>query len=110
MPGGDRTGPLGGGPRTGRGLGYCAGNEQPGYASAPPYGGWGRGFRGHVVGFGGRGWRNRFYDTGRYRWERGAYAAPPSPQEMDIESLKTQAQELNDALKKIQEQLDKLES
>lgn len=25
MPGGDRTGPLGMGPMTGRGLGYCAG-------------------------------------------------------------------------------------
>jgi len=110
MPGGDRTGPLGGGPRTGRGLGYCAGNEQPGYASTPLYGGWGRGFRGRGAGFGGRGWRNRFYDTGRYRWESGAYAVPPTSQEMDIESLKSQAQELQDALKRIQEQLDKLES
>ncbi|NPA39927.1 MAG: DUF5320 domain-containing protein, partial [Thermodesulfobacteria bacterium] len=25
MPWGDRTGPLGMGPRTGRGLGYCSG-------------------------------------------------------------------------------------
>jgi len=26
MPQGDRTGPNGAGPRTGRGLGYCTGN------------------------------------------------------------------------------------
>jgi hypothetical protein len=31
MPLGDRTGPLGLGPRTGRGLGYCAGYGVPGY-------------------------------------------------------------------------------
>ena len=31
MPGGDRTGPLGQGPMTGRGLGYCADNSRPGY-------------------------------------------------------------------------------
>jgi len=33
MPGGDRMGPQGGGPKTGRGLGYCADNDQPGYAA-----------------------------------------------------------------------------
>ena len=29
MPGGDRTGPCGEGPQTGRGLGYCSGEEAP---------------------------------------------------------------------------------
>ena len=33
MPGGDRTGPQGYGPKTGRGLGYCTGNEVPGYSN-----------------------------------------------------------------------------
>jgi hypothetical protein len=32
MPGGDRTGPRGGGPKTDRDLGSCTGNEQPGCA------------------------------------------------------------------------------
>ena len=32
MPGGDRTGPMGQGPMTGRGAGYCAGFGMPGYA------------------------------------------------------------------------------
>ena len=31
MPGGNRTGPLGMGPMTGRGAGYCAGYNVPGY-------------------------------------------------------------------------------
>nr|URC17512.1 MAG: protein of unknown function DUF5320 [Lokiarchaeota virus Skoll Meg22_1214] len=31
MPRGDRTGPRGKGPKTGRGLGYCTGHETPGY-------------------------------------------------------------------------------
>ena len=31
MPGGDRTGPNGEGPMTGRGAGYCAGNNMGGY-------------------------------------------------------------------------------
>ncbi|HHT02143.1 MAG TPA: DUF5320 domain-containing protein [Firmicutes bacterium] len=36
MPGGDRTGPQGSGPGTGRGRGYCSGNDVPGYASGNP--------------------------------------------------------------------------
>lgn len=31
MPRGDRTGPYGEGSRTGRGLGYCTGHQNPGY-------------------------------------------------------------------------------
>ncbi len=33
MPNGDRTGPEGKGPRTGRGLGRCSGSEEPGWKS-----------------------------------------------------------------------------
>ncbi len=44
MPWGDRTGPRGFGPRTGRGLGYCSGYPTPGYTKGPGMGmGWGRG-------------------------------------------------------------------
>ncbi len=66
MPWGDRTGPLGYGPRTGRGLGYCNGNNVPGYmvggrglglGLGRGYGrGWGRGY-----GFRGAGWGFRGY-------------------------------------------------
>jgi len=59
MPYGDGTGPNGQGARTGRGMGYCAGYNMPGYANP----GFGRG-----GGFGrgrGFGWqrRGKFKDT-----------------------------------------------
>ena len=40
MARGDRTGPNGQGPKTGRGLGFCAGNDRPGFMES------GIGFRG----------------------------------------------------------------
>jgi len=68
MPGGDRTGPRGAGPMTGRRAGLCAGYDVPGYLNTDfgfGFGyGRGRGFgRGYGMG-GGRGRRNRFYSTG----------------------------------------------
>ena len=48
MPRGDRTGPMGQGPMTGRAAGYCAGYSVPGYSN--PLGG--RGFFGRGVGLG----------------------------------------------------------
>ncbi len=33
MAGGDRRGPRGMGPMTGRGMGYCAGNDRPGFVT-----------------------------------------------------------------------------
>jgi hypothetical protein len=33
MPRGDRTGPLGEGPKTGRQMGYCTGHDGPGYVN-----------------------------------------------------------------------------
>jgi len=53
MPGLDGTGPLGLGPMTGRGLGYCAGYNRPGYANPEPRKFFGRGFG---RGFGWRTW------------------------------------------------------
>jgi len=54
MPGGDRTGPLGRGPMTGRAAGFCSGYPRPGFGQR--YGrSWGRsigrGFRGRGRGF-----------------------------------------------------------
>ena len=56
MPGGDRTGPIGLGSQTGRRLGYCVGNDRPGFEENAI--GFGRGFgrgRGFSRGIG-RGW------------------------------------------------------
>jgi hypothetical protein len=60
VPRGDRTGPWGEGPMTGRAAGYCAGYSVPGYVNS--VGGYGRG-RGWVRGRGrclGRGWGRGF--------------------------------------------------
>ncbi len=68
MPRGDRTGPWGAGPMTGRAAGYCAGYSVPGYLN--PVGGYGRGLgRRRGRGFG-RGWSRGF---GR---ERFVYPQP----------------------------------
>jgi hypothetical protein len=79
MPWGDRTGPLGYGPRTGRGLGYCSGNNVPGYMVGGRGLGLGRGY--------GRGWGRGygFRGAGAGWGVRGGYYAPypytPSPEE-----------------------------
>jgi hypothetical protein len=49
MPRGDGTGPVGMGPMTGRAAGYCAGYGMPGYMNP----GYGRGFQGWGIGYGG---------------------------------------------------------
>lgn len=94
MPGGDRTGPMGMGPMTGRGAGYCAGYGGPGYVNPIPRGGFGRGWRrgGRGGGWGrgwgggwggGRGWRHGYYATGLPGWVRygaaPAWGGPPPP-------------------------------
>ncbi len=64
MPRGDGTGPLGRGPMSGRGAGFCAGFGFPGYDNAFPGRRFGMGF-GRSRGFdGGRGRRNRFPGAG----------------------------------------------
>lgn len=62
MPMGDRTGPTGQGPRTGRAAGYCAGMEEPGCVHRGP--GFGSG-RGGGRGRGGHGWRHRLRAGGQ---------------------------------------------
>jgi hypothetical protein len=117
MPGGDRTGPWGMGPMTGRRAGYCAGYDAPGFAN-PAYGGygrgWGRGWAGRGYGRGGgRGWRNRYYATGRPGWmDYGpppwGYAAPPAP-EQELEGLKREADWLKGQLDAISQRIEELE-
>ena len=51
MPRGDRTGPYGEGPKTGRQMGYCVGNEHPGFINMGQNRGrgFGRRFQGGLV-------------------------------------------------------------
>jgi hypothetical protein len=61
MPAGNRTGPWGYGPMTGRGFGYCAGFPAPGFMFPGARLGFGRGF-GRGLGFGrGRGFRRLWF-------------------------------------------------
>lgn len=117
MPGGDRTGPMGLGPMTGRAGGYCAGFGMPGYMNPAPGRGMGygrgRGFRGRGFGGGGRGWRHWYYATGQPGWMRyGFNAAPyqnPDP-EIEKQELLHQAQALQSELDSIKKRLSEMES
>ena len=126
MPWGDRSGPAGAGPMTGRGAGYCAGYSVPGYMN-PGYGlgfgpgrgaGWGRGRAG------GRGWRHWHYATGWPGWARAgwgpfgydpAYTYGPAawpgirPQD-ELAALKDEAKHLEAALRDANKRIDELKA
>lgn len=95
MPGGDRTGPEGLGPRTGRGLGNCAPTDQPRL--------------GFGFGFGrGWGWRNWARATGQPGWLRfGWWGAPPPPVN-ESAMLKAQAEQLQAQLDAVKQRLTEL--
>jgi len=120
MPGGDRTGPLGMGPMTGRAMGYCAGYGMPGYMNP----GFGRGFGYFGAGRGGIPWgggRGRVFGAGRgFWWRTGAYAYPPfaaySPRwnaayepEQEKEMLKEELGLLEEEMSSLRKRLDDLE-
>jgi hypothetical protein len=107
MPGGDRTGPMGMGPMTGRGAGFCGGYGAPGYASAGP--GWGRGV-GRGLGRG-RGWwawprpGRRAYFGGPV----GPWGASEITREEELGYLRGQASALKDELDVITRRVSELE-
>ena len=123
MPGGDRTGPMGMGPMTGRAAGYCGGSSMPGYANPLPgrgFGmGFGRGFGARGRGFGGGGYsrRNMFHATGLPGWIRfGGYSAPygypeaggKADPEAERQALSAQAEYLQKELDSIRRRLDEI--
>jgi hypothetical protein len=106
MPGGGGTGPMGTGPMSGRGAGFCAGFGGPGYSDPAPGDGFemgfgrGRGFRDHRL-RGSRGWRHRHYATGLPgRMRAGFQQAPdqhPDPK-TENQALRSEAEALGWAL------------
>jgi len=121
MPGGDRTGPTGAGPRTGRSAGFCSGFRMPGYASPVPGVGLGRGFRGGNMGNNssgrGRRWRNWFRATGLPGWMISFVTAaiygnstpfPVVEPELEKQILKHKADELESELDSIKKRLTEL--
>lgn len=117
MPGGNRTGPMGMGPRTGRGAGYCSGFGAPGSANMTSGRGGGIGFgRGRGFSGGGRGLRNRFYATGTPGWMRynADFGQPigfgmPDP-ETEKQALKRQADALKAQMEHIHSRLEELDT
>ncbi|NLE74949.1 MAG: DUF5320 domain-containing protein [Actinobacteria bacterium] len=98
-------------PMTGRGAGYCAGSDAPGFG-APGFG------RGMGLG-GGRGRRNRFLATGFFGWRRSVdygtpYAGPGAygagDPEVQKQGLKSQLGFLESALDFVKKRLADLES
>lgn len=109
MPRGDRTGPNGAGPLTGRGEGYCAGYNIPGYANLAGRLStfcFGRGSGGR-----GRGFRHWFYATGLPGWIRFGFNAPPYNYSRDDEKtlLKQQVEYLTSTIENINKRLAELE-
>ena len=127
MPWGDRTGPAGMGPMTGRAAGLCAGYGVPGYMNPIPgrgfgigfgrgrgFGGGGRGFGrgGHGFGGGGRGWGGWAYGAGWpgqvpfSGWGLGVPQTPTADAESQF--LKQEAKVLRSQLDTINKRLDEL--
>lgn len=125
MPRGDRTGPMGDGPRTGRSMGYCSGYPVPGfmnpgvgygYAWATGFGrGWGRG-----LGLGrGRGWRRHwsypyppteFYPPiPGFRNPYDPWGASEIAPEKEREILKSEAKMLREEIAQVEKRLKELE-
>jgi len=110
---------MGLGPMTGRGAGFCAGYNVPGYMNPVA----GRGFGGRGSGGRGRGWRNQFYATGLPGWARAGmgvpawgagpypYAPPPPamPGGAEVEALKAQAGYLEQTLDALRQRIQTLE-
>ena len=101
MPRGDKTGPAGFGPMTGRGMGYCAGYPAPGFMNPGPGFGFGRGWgRGFGRGLG----RRRFwgYPYGPYPYQ------PQITKKEEKELLEDEMADLEEELKAIKERLAEL--
>jgi hypothetical protein len=103
MPRGDRRGPVGLGPMTGRAAGYCAGYSVPGYMNPiPGRFGFGRGWgRGRAFGWSGIGYPGYYPEA--------PYFPGISPEEEE-KMLRQQAEAMESQLEEIQKRLQELES
>ena len=112
MPGGDRSGPIGQGPRTGRAMGFCAGYDRPGSMSPGPGLGLGRGMgrmynpRGGMFrGQGGRGMR-RFAPI-PYAWD--PWGGVEISKDQELQMLKNQSEQLSNELSEMEKRIKELE-
>ncbi len=119
MPHGDRTGPRGQGPITGRGVGFCNRYDMAGYANRGVVNLAG-GSR-YMSNRGGRGHRHWYYATGLRGWMRGERRFPLShrgastvqpaiSRREELEMLRDEAGYFNQALEGIKERISRLET
>ncbi|MGC8720235.1 MAG: DUF5320 domain-containing protein [Thermodesulforhabdaceae bacterium] len=110
MPGGDRTGPWGAGPRTGRAAGFCAGFGMPGYANPIPGRGSARwyGWRGGPGGGWGRGFRHRRWWCWWAPWRFFGWGGSGSAEE-EKAFLQNELKSLNEEMEAIRKRLEELE-
>jgi len=121
MPRGDRTGPWGLGPRTGRAAGYCAGYPVPGFMNPAP--GFGRGFgfgrgggRGRGRGF--RGWWGAYPPVYPYAYQPSytypprAFPATPLPQSPadELAALEDYKKEMEEERTSMEQEISDLEN
>jgi len=110
MPRGDRTGPDGMGPMTGRAAGFCVGNDRPGYMT--PAGGRGYYGRGYGRGMGyGRGFgRGRGYGKGFAPAYPVSYAPYPTQYQAadEKEYLENELNLLKEDMKQIETRLKEI--
>ena len=110
MPGGNGTGPTGLGPKTGRGVGFCAGFKVPGFINFGVRRGFGMG-----LGRGGRMGRGRGFGRGfglagvADPYPANASFGPKLTAEQELEGLKQQAEFLRNSLSQVSERIGQLE-
>ena len=116
MPRGDKTGPMGEGPRSGRGKGFCSGSDQPGYMDTETAGrGMGQGGRGlgrgagRGMGQGQGGGRGSGRGLGR-GWRNNAQTESSYEEVEDKETLVNKARQLEAELAAVKNKLTDLES
>jgi len=101
MPWGDRTGPMGYGPRTGRRLGYCSGYSSPGYTKGPGMGrGWGRGRA-----WGWQSWGGDYIDP----YYSPSVVAPPYPPAPITPNPEEESKYLDQTLTGLKKQIEGIE-
>ena len=112
MPRGDRTGPAGMGPMTGRAAGFCAGYPVPGYMNPAGGGGYGgRGFQGGGFGRGrGFGWARAGYNWSGAVNPNVAPSVPTVTAEQELAGLKQRVEYFKDALGEINNRIEQIEA
>ena len=111
MPRGDRRGPNGMGPMTGRAAGFCSGSNAPGFANTGAVGGYGlgrgagRGFSGGFHGAANGAGYGRGMGRGQGIGFQPSYAAPVYSKEAEKGYIENEVSFLKDQLKTLEGRL-----